>query len=142
MLANLGRDIQFQSKLSIPLKIPNFGRTLQYLQFSSYRRISRHFKKFFFFCPFEKSNPPFSSIFRYIFCCQLNLKLYSYSNNRHRINKCFVKHAAEVKRVAPYLLLYVINLMVSNERPTTLYSKVSYSDINRIRQIPPGSMNR
>lgn len=35
-----------------------------------------------------------------------------------------MKHSAEVKRVAPYLLLFVINLMVSNDRPTTLYSKV------------------
>lgn len=30
----------------------------------------------------------------------------------------------EVKRVAPYLLLFVINLMITNERPTTLYTKI------------------
>lgn len=40
------------------------------------------------------------------------------------MNKFFVKHATEVKRVAPYLLIFVINLMISNERPTTLYSKI------------------
>lgn len=42
-----------------------------------------------------------------------------------RTNKAFVKHSAEVKRVAPYLLLFTISLMISNDRPTTLYSKVS-----------------
>lgn len=35
-----------------------------------------------------------------------------------------MKHSKEVKRVAPYLLLFVINLMITNERPTTLYTKI------------------
>lgn len=34
-------------------------------------------------------------------------------------------HSLEVKRVAPYVLTFAINLMVSNKRPTTLYPKVS-----------------
>lgn len=41
------------------------------------------------------------------------------------MNKLFVKHSIEVKRVAPFLLVYVINLMISNDRPTTLYPKVN-----------------
>lgn len=40
------------------------------------------------------------------------------------MNKLFVKHSIEVKRVAPFLLIFVINLMISNDRPTTLYPKV------------------
>lgn len=44
---------------------------------------------------------------------------------RFRTNKAFVKHSTEVKRVAPYLLLFAIHLMITNDRPTTLYSKVS-----------------
>ncbi|XP_055905406.1 uncharacterized protein LOC129940904 [Eupeodes corollae] len=33
-------------------------------------------------------------------------------------------HSLEVKRVAPYVLTFAINLMVSNKRPTTLYPKI------------------
>ncbi|XP_055854277.1 uncharacterized protein LOC129918012 [Episyrphus balteatus] len=33
-------------------------------------------------------------------------------------------HSLEVKRVAPYVLTFTINLMVSNKRPTTLYPKI------------------
>lgn len=29
-----------------------------------------------------------------------------------------------VKRVAPYLLIFVMDLMISNEKPTTLFPKV------------------
>ena len=49
----------------------------------------------------------------------------SHSHSPFRTNKAFVKHSAEVKRVAPYLLLFAISLMITNDRPTTLYSKVS-----------------
>lgn len=40
------------------------------------------------------------------------------------IIKALIKHAKDVKRVAPYLLVFVINLYTSNERPATLYPKV------------------
>lgn len=41
------------------------------------------------------------------------------------IIKAFVKHARDVKRIAPYFLLFVINLMISKENVSTMYSKVS-----------------
>lgn len=35
------------------------------------------------------------------------------------------QHSVGFKRVAPFVLTFIINLMVSNKRPTTLYNKVS-----------------
>lgn len=35
------------------------------------------------------------------------------------------QHRVGVKRVAPFVLTFIINLMVANKRPTTLYNKVS-----------------
>ncbi|XP_031625322.1 uncharacterized protein LOC116342004 [Contarinia nasturtii] len=46
------------------------------------------------------------------------------AHSLEKTNKTFVKHSAEVKRVAPYLLLFAINMMIGNDRPTTLYSKI------------------
>lgn len=34
------------------------------------------------------------------------------------------QHSVGVKRVAPFVLTFIINLMVANKRPTTLYNKV------------------
>lgn len=41
------------------------------------------------------------------------------------IIKSFVKHAKDVSRIAPYLLLSTINLLVSDDQPTTNNPKVS-----------------
>lgn len=41
------------------------------------------------------------------------------------IVKSFVKHAKDVSRIAPYLLLSTINLLVSDDQPTTNNPKVS-----------------
>lgn len=38
-----------------------------------------------------------------------------------------MKHLKVVKRVAPYLLIFVMDLMISNEKPTTLFPKVIIS---------------
>lgn len=35
-----------------------------------------------------------------------------------------MSHAKEVKRLAPYMLVFIINLMISNDRPLTLYPKI------------------
>lgn len=40
------------------------------------------------------------------------------------IVKAFVKHAMDVKRIAPYFLLFIMNLMISKESVSTVYSKV------------------
>lgn len=40
------------------------------------------------------------------------------------IVKSFVKHAKDVSRIAPYLLLSTISLLVSDDQPTTNNTKV------------------
>ncbi|KAG4072519.1 hypothetical protein HA402_004608 [Bradysia odoriphaga] len=46
------------------------------------------------------------------------------SHKMENIIKAFVKHAKEVKRIAPYFLLFIINLMISKENVSTMYSKI------------------
>lgn len=58
------------------------------------------------------------------------------SEELENLRSCFLKlenlmhiiasHGIEFKRVAPYILTFAINLMVSNKRPTTLYPKVTF----------------
>lgn len=36
------------------------------------------------------------------------------------------QHSVAFKRVSPFILTFIINLMVKNQRPTTLYNKVGF----------------
>ncbi|KAJ6647543.1 hypothetical protein Bhyg_02766 [Pseudolycoriella hygida] len=46
------------------------------------------------------------------------------SHKLENTTKALVKHTKDVKRVAPYLLLSVMNFMISKENVSTMYSKI------------------